>query len=196
MMIKILEHDWIYRFFRGLTGANHLNKVIAEEYIQSTSSCSVLDLGCGPADIVQHLQFRSFTGLDNNKRYLVAAARRYPAATFRLSHVEDIDLQEGTFDRVIALGVLHHISDAVALATLFKVQRMLSPGGFFLSYDPCFAKGQHVLAKLVHSMDRGQYVRHDHQLIALAKRIFPTVESYRRDDLCTIPSTTLILKCR
>ncbi len=74
---------------------------------------SVLEIGCGPGDLIASLPCRSKTGIDLSEQMLRIAREKYPAVEFIQGDAED--LPEGrTFDKVI-------LSDTVGL--LPDVQR-------------------------------------------------------------------------
>ncbi len=195
MLHSILELEGVYSLFRNLTGAHRINKTFANEYICADSEMDILDVGCGPAAIVSYLKFRTYVGIDCNPRYLAAASKRFPNAIFLCEHLENLRETETRYDRILSLGVLHHIPDDSVCELLEKASRLLKPNGVFVSYDPCFSKGQHPLARLIHRLDRGRYVRWDRDLVRMAECHFGRVEWVVRHDLCRIPSSALVLSC-
>lgn len=71
----------------------------------------LLDIGCGPADILAYLpETVDYTGFDISERYIAAAQRRYgERGKFSVRPVSRIAEENGTYDIVIAIGVLHHL---------------------------------------------------------------------------------------
>lgn len=91
----------------------------------------VLDVGCGPADILEYLpQGIDYTGFDISERYIAAAKRRYgERGKFSIMPVSQAVGQDAVYDSVIAIGVLHHLTDDDADALFALAANVLRPGG-------------------------------------------------------------------
>jgi ubiquinone/menaquinone biosynthesis C-methylase UbiE len=57
--------------------------------------------------------------------------------SFRQSGVEDFEAPDGSYDMVLALNLLHLLPDRTS--ALAKIQRLLKPGGIFISSTVCLA---------------------------------------------------------
>jgi len=194
----ILSHHAIYGLFRRLTGSDGLNAVMVEQYIRPRPGDVIVDVGCGPADIVQWLPEVRYYGIDLSEDYLAAARRRWGnRGTFLRAEVGRFawdDLPPA--DIVMSLGVLHHLDDPEAVALLRGAKARLRDGGRFVSYDPCFTRPQHPVARAIHRLDRGRNVRFDGPMTDLVRTVFPDARCTVRTDLCRVPSTVLIVEAR
>ena len=85
----------------------------------------------------------------------------------------------GQFDLVIAMSVLHHLSDAEADHLFGLAARALDDGGRMFSNDPCFVPGQSSIARAVIQRDRGRNVRSPEGYRALAEARFDDVTDGR-----------------
>ncbi len=65
--------------------------------------------------------------MDQSLRYIMQARRRHPTGTYLLSCAETLPLADQSFDGVLLLDVLEHVSDQQAV--LREIQRVLKPGG-------------------------------------------------------------------
>jgi SAM-dependent methyltransferase len=157
----------------------------------------VLDLGCGPGDLLACLPACGYVGIDLDPGYIAAAKARYAGrGTFRCEPAEAVaGLEPGSFDLVVACGLLHHLTDAQALATLKVARRALRPGGRFVSLDGCFVPGQRRVDRWLLRRDRGEFVRDLPGYCRLAGAVFPVVVPVVRQDLLRIPYTHAILEC-
>lgn len=76
-------------------------------------------------------------------------------------------------DISVAIGLLHHLDDELALETPKAIAAALKPGGRLITVDPCFHSDQSTLQRLVVSNDRGMHVRQFERYAELARPIFP-----------------------
>jgi SAM-dependent methyltransferase len=193
----ILKFPRAYSLFGTLVGGDGRRR-FAENHVRPFPGQRILDIGCGPADILEVLpEGVVYVGFDESGEYVNAARRRYAQrGEFRRAGVtRELVGQYKSFDLVLALGILHHLDDA-GCATLLQIAReALVPGGRFISLDGCYLDGQSRLALYLLRRDRGKFVRATDRYLALARSVFGTVESRVYDDLMRIPYTHLVMEC-
>ena len=186
-----------YRLFRGLVGGDLMARYVAE-YVKPRRNDKIIDIGCGPGDMLSHLPDVDYLGLDISPEYIESARQRFGARGRFLCGdvgVATIEGERGQFDLVLATGVLHHLDDTRA-STLFGLARMaLKPGGRLITYDGCYVSDQSKLARWILSKDRGKFVRTPDEYVRLAAAQFPAIETHVRHDLLRIPYTHLIMYC-
>lgn len=195
---RVLGASAVYQAVQNALGARAFQRRLAT-WIDAAPGQRVLDIGCGPAAILEHLPPGiDYHGFDDSADYLAAARERWgERGHFWQARVEDATLAElGKFDRVIAIGVLHHLDDDAA-ATLVRIAaRALAPGGMLLTYDPCWAADQGVIARALIARDRGQNVRDAHGYTSLARARFADVEPEIVRGHLRVPYTACVLRCR
>jgi cyclopropane fatty-acyl-phospholipid synthase-like methyltransferase len=193
----VLAHHGIYRTFRTLTGSARVNRAFVEQYVCPSEGDAVLDLGCGPGDVFELMPQVRYVGIDMSENYVAAARRKFgERARFLSGDLNSVEmLQLGPFDRVIAMGVMHHLSDDEVISMLSRVREFLKPDGRFISYDPGFTEPQHPVARWLHKHDRGRFVRFDRQYERLISKVFSSYHRHIRTDLCTVPATVIIFEC-
>lgn len=98
----------------------------------------VLDLGCAGGFMAEALAERGarVTGIDPAVKAIAAARRRAEATGQDIRYVvgvgEDLPHPDATFDIVVCVDVLEHVSDLEQVLT--ETRRVLKPGGLFF-YD-------------------------------------------------------------
>lgn len=157
----------------------------------------VLDIGCGPADILEALPPVEYHGFDLSADYIEAARKRFGGrGTF---HVEAVDAEQvkqyAGFDLVLATGVVHHLTDAEALDLFRVAAAALKPGGRLVTLDGCLVEGQSPVARWLLKRDRGQFVRGQAAYLALARAVFSKVQPTVTTGLLRIPYTHLVMEC-
>ena len=193
---RALRVPVVYRLWGRLVGGKDRGR-FAREYVRAKEGQRVLDIGCGPADIVKYLPKVDYTGFDSNPDYIATATRNYgDRGRFYCQRVseESLAANEG-YDIVLAVGVLHHLDDAEAEQLFHLAHAALVPGGRLITLDGVFVKGQNPIARLIISRDRGEHVRDERGYQRIAERVFSTITPTVRHDLLMIPYSHLILEC-
>ena len=186
-----------YRLFSRLVRGNAWETYLSE-YIKPMPGEKVLDVGCGPADILDYLPAVSYTGVDLSPKYIESAQKRFGSrGRFWCSDVGSVGLEaeRGSFSLVLATGLIHHLDDQQAAATFEMVHHAMRPDGRFITFDGCYVPGQSGVARWFLARDRGQFVRTREEYARLASARFPAVELHLRHDLLRIPYTHLIMRC-
>lgn len=195
---RILERASVYERLQGLLGAQAARKRFVEEFLRPFPGARVLDIGCGTASLLDDLPPDvQYTGYDLNPRYIAEAERRYGSrGRFFLAEVGDEPPFEGSFDFVVAKGVLHHLNDADADRLIRDARGHLREGGCLVTSDPVFHPGQSRIARFLISRDRGRRVRTPEGYRALVTARFFELEERLFTDLLTVPYSHFIVRAR
>ncbi len=98
----------------------------------------ILECGCGPGLLTEFMEewfpTADLTALDLEKRLLEAASERASRAWFALASAEHIPLTDDTFDVVIALHMVEHLSQPVCF--IKEAKRILNCGGHLIIATP------------------------------------------------------------
>src|SRR4051812_37211431 len=120
---SVLSVPMVYTLVETMMGALEARKTIIRQIVRPRWGDRILDIGCGPGDVVRYLRPGvEYVGFDENPAYIRTAQRRYGhRAVFRCDRVHSKILEEeGSFDIVFAFGMLHHLDDSEAL-DLFRL---------------------------------------------------------------------------
>ena len=196
---SILEQPFVYKLFSALVGAQYSISTFVNQYVRPAAGDRILDIGCGPGKILDHLPQVDYFGFDFSPSYIESATRRYGhRGQFFCQRVSEAQVfleQPESFDIVLAIGVLHHLDDAEALQLFEIAWRALKKGGRLVTYDGCYVRGQSRAATYLLSRDRGQFVRDEQGYTSLARSSFDEVRASVRHDLLRIPYTHIIMEC-
>ena len=194
-MRSLLSVPFAYRILMTAVGGTRGRRAYVSDHIRPVPSCRVLDLGCGPADILDAMPPVRYVGVDVHAPYIMLARRRFPDATFIVNAIQDLPLDTfGGFDRVLATGVLHHLDDAGAARLIEIAASALAVGGVFVALDPCWEDDQSWLSRAFISADRGRFVRRAEQYAGLVRQKFSSVETVVRRDLLRVPYTHSVVR--
>jgi SAM-dependent methyltransferase len=196
MKDKFLEISSVYAKLMGFLAGANTYPTLVNEYIQPTPGCSVLDVGCGPAAILDLLQDVKYIGLDHNPNYIATATKKYGSkGTFICAGVDQLnDYGLKTFDRIIILGVMHHLDDAQLTQLMMSLRDRLNHGGMLITFDGAYEDRQNLIAKLLAKNDRGKFVRTKEQYINFIEMSFKVRQADLRHDLLRVPYTHLLTR--
>jgi ubiquinone/menaquinone biosynthesis C-methylase UbiE len=103
------------------------------------SEMSVLDLGAGPGQLAVELERSQpsvrVVGLDPDARMLQHAAQAAQRARWVSAMAQDLPFLDGSFDRIAATLLLHHLTRPQKLRALAEAARVLRPGGELVVTD-------------------------------------------------------------
>jgi ubiquinone/menaquinone biosynthesis C-methylase UbiE len=89
----------------------------------------VLDLGCSVGYATAKLRRKGYqaVGVDNSSWCIAWAKRIYPTGEYLLCTAEELPLASASFDGILCLDVLEHVTDEIA--AIREICRILKPGG-------------------------------------------------------------------
>lgn len=193
-----LENSALYSNWQSFVGANRMRRTLVTQHLRPKLDDVIVDIGCGPAEILNYLPPVRYFGFDVNPAYIEAARRRYSGrGEFRVLDVgnaESLGFHRQA-DLVMAIGVLHHLEDAVAENCISLAHSLLKPGGRFVTIDGVIHPGQGFVRWCVVSLDRGRHVRRADAYRAIARTRFSVMNDFIYRDLTTIPTSHFVMEC-
>lgn len=194
---NLLSKAWAYSGFQRLLRHDENPWARLLEALRIGPGMRVLDIGCGPADILDHLPDTiDYHGFDIEANYIAQARERHGnRGTFEVRAVSPQAVGDvGTFDLIMAVGVLHHLSDTDVDVVMAGSARILRPGGRLVTFDGVFTSGQNPIARGLLHLDRGKYVRNESGYVAAARQHFNHVTTAIHHDILRIPYTHIIME--
>jgi len=140
-----------YRLFQRMVGRHSAWQTYLAEYVKPAPGEKILDVGCGPAVVLNYLPpSTNYTGLDISQEYIQSAKERFGSkGRFCCGDVgmATIAGEQGTFDLVLATGVLHHLDDQQAAKLFELAHQALRPAGRLVTQDGCYVPEQSRIAR-------------------------------------------------
>lgn len=195
---SILSSPFVYETFQNIMGAKKGRSLLVTEYIRPFEGMHILDIGCGTGEITKFLPKNIiYHGYDISREYIDHAKKNFGKNAVFNCKLLDANEISGLpkFDLVMGLGVLHHLNDSEVVDFMKLAKLAMKPGGRILTRDPCYAKDQNSLARLLVSWDRGQHVRRLEQYRELVSGVFSEVNG-RVTHQSWIPYTHWTMECR
>jgi 2-polyprenyl-3-methyl-5-hydroxy-6-metoxy-1,4-benzoquinol methylase len=187
----------VYRTVQKLLSKENASATIISRYLRPVAGENLLDIGCGPGNVLQFLSDVNYTGIDRNERYIDEARARFGGrGRFILADVNDVaSMGLPPFDILTMFGLLHHLDDGQAAGLMAAARGLLRKGGRVFTVDPCFVDRQNPIAWLLARIDRGRNVRRADAYRTLAAAAFPKVELHVHGDLMRVPYNHAIMVC-
>ena len=194
---SILSYPLFYSMLQSIMGAHRSRKKFVVEQVKPFQGMNVLDVGCGPAEILNYLPDVNYWGFDVSENYIVHARAKFTTrGNFQCKKLQETDIENlPKFDVVLALGLLHHLDENEAKNIMQLASKALKLGGRLLTIDPCFDPSQNPIAKFLIDKDRGQNVRDQNGYKNIALAAFNSVHvEVRHQDW--IPYTNCFMECK
>jgi ubiquinone/menaquinone biosynthesis C-methylase UbiE len=192
----LLSNPRVYGLLQRALGGASLRRVLVAEYVRPEPGDRLLDIGCGPGDMLDALPAVAYTGVDLNQSYIDAArARHGDRGEFLCADARTVDFPDASFELVSVVALLHHLDDDGVRSVFRLASRVLVESGRMVTFDNALREGQSPVARWLIRRDRGTAIRTTDRYAELARPFFETVRATTREDLLRVPYTHAILEC-
>jgi 2-polyprenyl-3-methyl-5-hydroxy-6-metoxy-1,4-benzoquinol methylase len=196
-LYNLINSPILYKFFQYLMSGTSFRKKIIKKNI-SNKKIKVLDIGCGPAEILNYIPKAIYHGYDIDSRSIAYAKKKYRSKNhhFYCKHFNKSDLSKlPKFDFIILFGVLHHLSNKEIKNILNLCKKKMTKKSKLLTEDPILIKDQNLIANFLIKKDRGLNVRYKNDYKNLMKPHFKNINSKITHQFF-IPYTWFSMICR
>ena len=191
-----LSNPLLYSFFQRIMSGTSFRRKVVQSLIRK-KNVNILDIGCGPAEILESLQEVNYFGYDFNPNYINYAKKKYTGrGNFFCKKFTEGELKKlPKFDHVLLFGILHHLNDKEVNDLLRLTKKVLKKGGNIITEDPILIDRQNIFSRFIIKMDRGSNVRNKKEYTNLIKKFFKKINSkiYHQT---FVPYTWFVMNCK
>lgn len=158
LLLQILaSRPKISIFLRKIVEVNfRTQKKIIRQYFTADPNERVLDLGCGTGEFSPHFSKSQYIGIDIDPKN-IAYARKHYNGDFRIADGRRLPFPNENFDKVLVVGVFHHLSTEDCRLVFKEIKRMLKKYGKILIMED--TRSGRPIVKFMQSVDQGAYIR-------------------------------------
>ena len=143
----------------------------------------VLEIACGPALILDYVGDSYYIGIDSIEEHLKHAGIKYSSRKYtEFIHADILEYdftKYGSFDKILMLGFMHHLSDQDLTNIFSAITKLLNkenPESALVTFDPVRTK-YHFISNKLCDLDVGRYVRYKDEYLNLLDSDFDVKKS-------------------
>lgn len=134
-------------------------KKIIREVFGSQFDKKVLDIGCGTGEYSGFFKPENYTGIDISSKY-ISYAKKSKKRNFLAMDATNLTFSNESFDCVLIIAILHHLSDEDAQRVLKEARRVLKQGGkILIMEDAKIQELESFVVRFIQKFDLGAYIR-------------------------------------
>jgi 2-polyprenyl-3-methyl-5-hydroxy-6-metoxy-1,4-benzoquinol methylase len=179
LLYNSINNPTIYKIIQKVMSGTSFRADIIKRNIKKRN-LKILDIGCGPAEILKVIPHCEYYGYDIDSRSINYAKKRYKKKNYHFfcKKFDEKEIKKlPTFDCIVFFGLLHHLENKEINKLLRLCKKKMKKGSKLLTEDPVIINNQNIIAKYLILKDRGKNVRRKKQYIKLLKTHFNIVTS-------------------
>ena len=179
LLLKVGNYLPLWDALRAILEANHRGEkgVIGKEL--GGTQGTVLDVPCGTGTFSTFFSRDQYTGIDLGENYVKYASKKYSMKEFTVMDALNMTFNDDSFDNVLTIGFLHHLSDEDAEKALNEIRRVLKPGGKFLLIEDCPTRDKwNFIGRYLQKLDEGENIRPAEYYEKVLQEFFVIERSY------------------
>jgi SAM-dependent methyltransferase len=186
---KLITIPAIHKGLMFSLGADRAITRYVEDVLQPKADMKMLDVGCGPANVLAYLPQLDYTGIDLNRKHIAYAWQRYPGrGRFIVGNAADnLGQEERTFDLINVSALLHHLGDDDAVSLFTSLKRLLKANGRIVTIDNVWLPRQRAAVRLFNALDSGTNIRTPEGYLELLQGLDFDIQTRIFHDLLRIP---------
>jgi SAM-dependent methyltransferase len=211
---QLLDRPIVYntvQFLCALPGVKRIEARINRELFADSHGL-ILDVGCGPKRRSPMPARGKMVGIDLNPEYVRSYTGGFVDTDLDLIGKEDrgrsvfgyacsadrLPFADGTFDEARSRAVFHHFSPELATNALREMVRCVKPGGRVILMDCVWPRHAWMrpIGWLIYRLDRGEWMRTEEQLVAIAHAAQPSGWSWFRYTVAYTGQEAIVLTYR
>jgi ubiquinone/menaquinone biosynthesis C-methylase UbiE len=192
---RLITIPSIYKMLMFSLGADKAIARYVDDVLQPRAGMKILDVGCGPANVLSYLPPVDYTGIDLNEKHIACARQRYgDRGRFIVGNAaNDLKQEENTFDLINVSALLHHLGDSEAVSLFTSLKRLLKENGRIVTIDNVWLPKQRVALKLINKLDSGINIRTPEGYLGLLSGLGFDIQTRVFHDLLRIPYDHFIM---
>jgi SAM-dependent methyltransferase len=186
---RLITIPSIYKGLMFSLGADNAITRYVDEVLQPKAGMKILDVGCGPANVLAYLPPVDYTGIDLNEKHIAFAREKYgDRGRFMVGNAaDDLKQEEGSFDLINVSALLHHLADNEAISLFTSLKRLMKANGSIVTLDNVWLPDQRAVVKLINKLDSGINIRTPAGYLGLLDGLGLDIQTRVFNDLLRIP---------
>ena len=177
-LYNLLTIPFLYSFIQKIFSGESVRKDLVRNYIKK-KNVSVLDIGCGTAEILEILPGSKYFGYDIEPKYVNYAKLKYgKKGKFYCKKFTSKEIKKlPKFDYVLYFGVMHHLNNLELIKLIKTTKKVIKKSGKLITIDPLIIENQNIFARFAIKRDRGNNVRTENEYKKIIKTSFVKIKS-------------------
>ena len=198
MLIKIRNYlacrPAIFSFIRKCLELNFVKqkRLVRQVFDCQDKNKKVLDVGCGTGEFAPVFRKLNYQGIDISQDYIKYATKK-DKSCFQVMDARNLDFQDETFDYILIMAILHHLSNEDVKKVLVESKRVLkSSGTILVMEDAKISALENGLVRLFQGLDKGENIRQPGEYEDLIRQYFKIIKQKSfRSGVCVYHSFIL-----